>query len=311
MSKTAGIIIIGDEVLNGKVVDTNSSYLCKQFHALGIRVCKISTIPDQTDIIQSEVKLFSNSYDIVITTGGIGPTHDDVTYEGVASAFDVSVRRDEQMANIFSDYLKTNPDPAAEKLVKIPTSADVIMATNLEYPLVSGLHYYPVVKMRNVFCLPGVPKYMETIFPALALEYFHNSRTMYFSRTIYLTVDEIHVVTVLNELVQKFADSVAFGSYPLVTDSKMGSVKAKIIVESTSMAGSLEAEKVFISRIHPSWISYPDIQVPDLAFIQRLYTIETELSDPLKTSHQVRFSKYLIHCDCDVNSRSIHFSDHR
>lgn len=288
MSKTAGIIIIGDEVLNGSIIDTNSPFLCKQFHSLGIRVCKITTIPDNVEVIATEVRKFSESFDIVITTGGVGPTPDDVTYEGVASAFKVLLKVDEQFKKFYGTYLKS-ADSTATKLITIPSMADVIFATNLERKL-DGCDFFPVVKMQNVFCLPGIPLYMETIFRSLALTYFQNTSTVYFSRAIYLAVDEIQVISTLNELIDKFADSVTFGSYPLRGDSRKSHALARISLESVTMANCLNAEELFISRIPASWIIYPEVEVPDFAFIRRLSMIETELSDVLNDSFRVRLN---------------------
>jgi molybdenum cofactor synthesis domain-containing protein len=84
---TAGILIIGNEILSGKVVDTNSPYLCRELRSLGVDVERIVTIPDMVDVIAAEVKQMSRAYDFVFTSGGIGPTHDDLTIEGVAAAF--------------------------------------------------------------------------------------------------------------------------------------------------------------------------------------------------------------------------------
>src|SRR5574342_231578 len=93
MSKTAGIVIIGNEVLSGKTQDTNSYFLCKELRQLGVEVQKISTIPDVIEIIGQEVAAFSDRFDFVFTTGGVGPTHDDVTIDGVAHGFGVKVMR--------------------------------------------------------------------------------------------------------------------------------------------------------------------------------------------------------------------------
>uniref|UniRef100_A0A171A6Z3 Fad synthase-like protein isoform x3 n=1 Tax=Triatoma infestans TaxID=30076 RepID=A0A171A6Z3_TRIIF len=86
-ARTAGIIVIGDEVLKGQVADSNVHFLAKKLHSLGIKLCKVSIIPDDIEIIAKEVAEFSIKYDQVITSGGIGPTHDDVTYEGIGAAF--------------------------------------------------------------------------------------------------------------------------------------------------------------------------------------------------------------------------------
>src|SRR5213594_4038836 len=88
MPKTAGIILIGNEILSGKITDANAAYLCRELRALGVDVRRISVIPDEVDLIAREVATLSRDHDVVFTSGGVGPTHDDVTIEGVARAMD-------------------------------------------------------------------------------------------------------------------------------------------------------------------------------------------------------------------------------
>ncbi|MBI2017351.1 MAG: hypothetical protein HYS77_17740 [Candidatus Rokubacteria bacterium] len=86
MPKTAGILLIGNEILSGKIADANAAYLCRELRGLGVEVRRISVIPDEVDLIAREVAAQSRDYDVVFTSGGVGPTHDDVTIEGVARA---------------------------------------------------------------------------------------------------------------------------------------------------------------------------------------------------------------------------------
>ena len=90
MPKTAGILLIGNEILSGKIADANAAYLCRELRGLGVEVRRISVIPDEVDLIAREVAAFSRDYDVVFTSGGVGPTHDDVTIEGVARAMAVA-----------------------------------------------------------------------------------------------------------------------------------------------------------------------------------------------------------------------------
>ena len=79
MAKTAGILLIGNEILSGKITDANAAYLCRELRALGVEVRRITVIPDEIDLIAAEVRAFSAEFDVVFTSGGVGPTHDDVT----------------------------------------------------------------------------------------------------------------------------------------------------------------------------------------------------------------------------------------
>ena len=101
LTGTAGVIIIGNEILSGKVHDTNSFYLASELRKLGINLMRISVIPDDTEIIGKEVSEFSKQYDFVFTSGGVGPTHDDVTMEGIARGFAVRLIRHPQLEDYF------------------------------------------------------------------------------------------------------------------------------------------------------------------------------------------------------------------
>src|SRR5438552_15525859 len=100
MPKTAGIILIGNEILSGKIEDANAVYLCRELRELGVEVRRITVIPDEVSLIAEEVATFSKAFDLVFTSGGVGPTHDDVTIEGVARAMGVAVVRHPTLAGL-------------------------------------------------------------------------------------------------------------------------------------------------------------------------------------------------------------------
>src|SRR5207245_11066357 len=98
MPKTAGIILIGNEILSGKTVDANAAYLCRELRELGVEVRRVVVIPDEVSLIAEEVAAFSKAFDLVFTSGGVGPTHDDVSIEGGARARAGPVRRPPELA---------------------------------------------------------------------------------------------------------------------------------------------------------------------------------------------------------------------
>src|SRR4029453_8236763 len=107
MAKTAGIVLIGNELLSGKITDANATYLCKELRALGVEVRRISVIPDEVDLIATEVRELSRAHDVVFTSGGVGPTHDDVTMEGVARALGTRVIRPPILVRLLEGYYKS------------------------------------------------------------------------------------------------------------------------------------------------------------------------------------------------------------
>jgi molybdenum cofactor synthesis domain-containing protein len=115
---SAGIIIIGDEILKGQTQDTNTHFLAKNLQAQGIKLKRVVVIPDDIAIIASEIKSFSESYDYVLTSGGVGPTHDDVTYEGVAKAFDDKTFLHPEMEELIRKFFK-DVNPAVLKLGQV------------------------------------------------------------------------------------------------------------------------------------------------------------------------------------------------
>jgi molybdenum cofactor synthesis domain-containing protein len=148
MGRTAGIILIGNELLSGKVADANAVYLCRELRALGVDVRRIVVIPDEVERIASEVIEFSRGFDVVFTSGGVGPTHDDVTIEGVARAFGVPVVRDPGMVAALEGFLGDHLNPARLRMAEIPEGAHPMTADGL---------VFPAVVMHNVYVLPGVP----------------------------------------------------------------------------------------------------------------------------------------------------------
>src|SRR5436309_3003598 len=118
MPKTAGIILIGNEILSGKIADVNAAYLCRELRQLGVDVRRISVVPDEVELIAREVTAQSRDFDVVFTSGGVGPTHDDVTIEGVARAMGVPVVRHPRLVATLEGYYRGELNDAHLKMAK-------------------------------------------------------------------------------------------------------------------------------------------------------------------------------------------------
>ena len=126
---TIGIIIIGDEILNGSVSDKNTSYLIDRFRNLNSQVCRIAIVPDVLSVVADKVRTFSKDFDFVVTTGGIGPTHDDITVAAVAKAFDVELVTDTELREKIRSFAGEQFNAGHQQLAQIPDGAELLTTT--------------------------------------------------------------------------------------------------------------------------------------------------------------------------------------
>ena len=237
MSKTAGIIVIGNEILSAKTRDENSVYLARELRDLGVDVRKISVVPDDLSLISKEVREFSRSYDYVFTTGGVGPTHDDLTMDGIAAAFGRGILRHSELEatlrrNYSDDLIEGNL-----RMADIPDGARLVGG---------GGMWFPVIAVENVYIFPGVPQILQRKFERIK-EMFREAP--FYLREVYLLADEGQIAGILHQVL---ADSpeLLLGSYPYL-DNREYSIK--ITLESKDLAylertyATLLAE---LSKIH-------------------------------------------------------------
>jgi len=202
MGKTAGIIIIGDEILSGKIHENNSFFMAKELWLHGINLCRICIIPDSVDEIAQEVKTFSETFDYVFTSGGIGPTHDDVTIEGISKAFKVKPVIHAKLREILEKRHST-PTPEQLKMAEVPEGSELINDGTLAFPL---------IKFKNIFIFPGIPEFLRKKFAAI-VNIFHEPPI--FIKRVYVNENESSIATILNEILQGLTD-IKIGSYPVV-----------------------------------------------------------------------------------------------
>ena len=216
MAKTAGIILIGNEILSGKVVDANASYLCRELRALGVDVRRISVIPDEVDLIAAEVTEQSRAFDVVFTSGGVGPTHDDVTIEGVARALGVAVVRHPRLVQLIEAFAKGRLNEARLKMAEVPEGAELTAGEELTFPAVVA---------RTIYVLPGVPEIFRQKFQALK-ERFRESP--FHLRSVFVSIPESTLADHLNDLLRQHPE-LMLGSYPEFFNPEY---KVKVTLES-------------------------------------------------------------------------------
>jgi FAD synthetase len=198
---TAGMVVIGNEILSGKITDTNSPFLCRELNFLGMRMERLVTIPDDFALIGRVVREFSEAFTWVFTSGGIGPTHDDVTIPAIAAGFGVPVLRDPGLEGTIREHYAERLTEDHLLMAQVPQGAELID--------IDGL-YYPQVRFRNVFILPGVPELFQYKFNAIKGRF--RSRPIIL-REIFMKADEGIIAASLRETAERFAD-VLIGSYP-------------------------------------------------------------------------------------------------
>ena len=198
---TAALLVIGNEILSGKVRDTNSAYLSVELRKLGVDLERILTIPDIIDIIASEARAMSETYDFVFTSGGIGPTHDDLTIEGVAAAFGRTVEIDENLEGVLRSALGDDLNESHLKMAKVPAGAALIGSND---------KWFPLVVVENVYIFPGIPEALYRKFESVSDRF---SGIPYVLKRVYVKRSESDIAATLNALLEAFPD-LLLGSYP-------------------------------------------------------------------------------------------------
>jgi molybdenum cofactor synthesis domain-containing protein len=205
VDRTAGILVIGNEILSGKVVDTNSPFLTRELRSLGVTVRRILTIPDELDEIAAAVAEFHRAYDLVFTSGGVGPTHDDVTIEGVARGLGRRVIRHPAIETRLREFYKDKTNDARLRMADVPEGTELI---------VDGRLGFPTLKCENLYILPGIPEILEQKFTALRERF---ASTPYFLRVVYTREGEGSIAEHLNATMAAFPE-LLLGSYPKIGD---------------------------------------------------------------------------------------------
>jgi molybdenum cofactor synthesis domain-containing protein len=209
--KKSGIIIIGNEILSGKTIDSNSNFLCKTLSKKGIIVREISVIPDNQKDIINKVNNFRKKYDYVFTTGGIGPTHDDITSESVAKAFKLKLELNFEANKILKKHYSDEPyTKARQKMAYLPKTAKLIH---------NPVSIAPGFFVENVFVLPGVPRILEIMTLELLKKIDSGDKIL--QRTLTTTLSEGIIGDFIGKI-QKKNPKLEIGSYPYFKKNAFG-----------------------------------------------------------------------------------------
>jgi len=207
----AAILIIGNEILSGRTQDTNTSTLATWLNSIGVIVREVRVIPDIEKTIVDTLNILRKENNYVFTTGGIGPTHDDITAQSVSKAFDLKYEIHKEAFKILEEYYKPGEfNEGRQKMVKMPANAELILNPT------SGA---PGFSVENVFCLPGVPSILKSMLGSLKNKIVGGEPVL--SHTISLKTVESEIANSLTKVQDQNAQ-VEIGSYPFFHAGKLG-----------------------------------------------------------------------------------------
>lgn len=221
---TAAVLVIGDEILSGRTRDRNSNYIAVHLARVGIRLQEVRVVADDERAIVEAVDALRARYSYVITTGGIGPTHDDITADAIAKALGVPIDHDARAVELLHAYFAKRgiePTPARLRMARIPHGAELIA---------NAVSVAPGFMIGNVIVLAGVPEVMQVMLDDATPRLRTGAKML--TATIKLSRAEGDIAEIFAAHQQKFPD-VAMGSYPSFAD---GRVSTQLVLRSTDSA---------------------------------------------------------------------------
>ncbi|HPF46743.1 MAG: competence/damage-inducible protein A [Alphaproteobacteria bacterium] len=246
----AALIVIGDEILSGRTQDANINYIAKWLGNLGIILDEVRVIPDDATRIQRTVNECRNAFDYVFTTGGIGPTHDDITAANVAAAFGVRFSINEEARKLLEDHIgKDNLTEARLRMAMIPERASLI-----KNPVSAA----PGFQLENVFVLAGIPIVMQSML--LDVEDRISGGSKISSKAIHVFAGESQFADILSEIEDQF-ENLSIGSYPFY---KGGTYGATFVLRSPVQSELDEALALLKKKINDSGAEFFAGEAPDL-----------------------------------------------
>lgn len=238
-AETAAALVIGNELLSGKVHEANLLQLARTLRALGIRMIRAVFVPDDIDAIVEAVRDLRRRADVVFTSGGVGPTHDDVTIEAVARAFEVDAVIEPSLAGLLRDVYGERCTDAHLRMALVPRGAELVSSAEVRWPT-------PVI--GNVYVLPGVPEIFRMRLDAVR-SHLTGPRP-FASKAVFLSLDEPELTNPLNEVVAAHPE-VEIGSYPKWFDP---TYKTKVTFDGADENAVNRACLAFVAQFGPGQI---------------------------------------------------------
>ena len=222
MSVHAALLIIGDEILSGRTKDANLAYLALWLNEVGIQLAEVRVVPDVEGEIADAVNALRAKYDYLFTTGGIGPTHDDITVESIAAAFGVPVVTHPEAYRRMEDYYGADKfTDARKRMTRVPEGAELID---------NPVSIAPGVRIENVFIMAGVPKIMQAMLEGIR-PHLRTGRKVW-TQAMTVHAPESKIATELGDIQDANPDT-SIGSYPFYHTGNSG---AQIVIRSADQA---------------------------------------------------------------------------
>lgn len=234
MNRTAAALIIGNEILTGKIQEKNLQYLGKELFSMGIELRRAIICPDEIDTIVSDLNSLRSSHDLVFTSGGVGPTHDDLTMQAIAQAFGRQLVRSKQIEELIRSYYQTRLTDSHLRMANIPEGARLV--SNQEMRL-------PTVAIENVYIFPGIPELFKLKFAVLRDVLGGN--TQFITNAIYIRSDEGEIAESISKIADRYPD-VTIGSYPEWSNPKY---RVKVTFDSGDQSAIDKASRDLLSLL--------------------------------------------------------------
>jgi molybdenum cofactor synthesis domain-containing protein len=233
-TKRAALLVIGNELLSGKVADRNIVVLARTLRSLGVVLARVVVIPDERALIASEVRALAAAHHVVFTSGGVGPTHDDLTIDGVADAFRVEVRSFPELEAMLRSHYRESITEGHLLMARAPVGSRLVSTKE---------HPWPTVVKENVWVLPGVPAIFAMKMAVVAAEL--GGAPGFVSEAVYTTLDEGPLKPLLDLVVAAHRE-IEVGSYPKWRDPRY---QTKVTFDGLDKAVVLAARDAFAASL--------------------------------------------------------------